>query len=47
MRTRVGVYGGISEARHLVEEGMAGLLRDGVTLGHAEVLVHDNVGFPM
>jgi hypothetical protein len=45
--TRVSVNGGISEARYLVEEGMAGSLGDGVALGHGEVLVHDNVGFPM
>jgi hypothetical protein len=47
VRTRVGVDGGIGEAWYIVEEGMAGSLGDGVALGHGDVLVHDNVGFPM
>jgi hypothetical protein len=45
--TRVGMNGGIGKARHLVQEGMSGSLGDGMSLGHGEVLVHDNVGFPM
>jgi hypothetical protein len=44
---RVGVNRGVCEPGYLVQEGVAGLFGDGVTGGHAEVVVHDDVGFPV
>lgn len=42
---RVGMDSCVGEAGNLLEEGLTGRFGDGVSAGHGEVLIHDQVRF--